>query len=174
MSPGRTRDEVLAVFADGKLEPTVLLPKNMNLPKVSFFWDRDCLLNGIFPKRFGWVWERLSPYMESMIHAMLEEDHKEAVEKNHQVFQGQISILNTVDEISKSQLHYASYSLAHKEGTLGKVSNNPAKQNHSSIVHWVGEKLYKEPGYEIKEILGCQQQLEDKQNEEKASNHFAI
>jgi hypothetical protein len=37
MSPGRTRDEVLAVFADSKLEPTVLLPKNMNLPKASFF-----------------------------------------------------------------------------------------------------------------------------------------
>jgi hypothetical protein len=99
MSPGRTRDKVLAVFADGKLEPTVLLPKNMNLPKASFFWDRYHLLNNIFPKRFGWVWERLSPYMESMIHAMSEEEHKEVIEKNHQVFQGQISILNTVDEI---------------------------------------------------------------------------
>ncbi len=70
MSPGRTRDEVLAIFANGKLEPTVLLPKNMNLPKASFFWDRYHVLNDIFPKRFGWVWERLSPYMESMIHAM--------------------------------------------------------------------------------------------------------
>jgi hypothetical protein len=112
----------------------------MNLPKASFVWDRYHLLNNaIFPKRFGWVWERLSPYMESMIHAMSEEEHKEAVEKNHQVLQGQISILNSVDEISKSQLHYASYSLACTKGTLGKVSNNPAEQNHSSIVYWVGE-----------------------------------
>jgi hypothetical protein len=39
MSPGRTCDKVLAVFADGKLELTVLLSKNMNLPKASFFWD---------------------------------------------------------------------------------------------------------------------------------------
>jgi hypothetical protein len=138
MSPGRTRDEVLAVFVDGKLEPTVLLSKNMNLPKASFFWDRYHLLNSIFLKRFGWVWERLSPFMESMIHAMSEEEHKEAVEKNHQVFQGQISILSTVDGISKSQLHYAFYSLAHTEGTLWESQQQSCqtKSSQHSPLGW--------------------------------------
>jgi len=37
ISPGRHQDKVLAVFADGKLEPTVILPENMNLPNASFF-----------------------------------------------------------------------------------------------------------------------------------------
>ena len=67
-----------------------------------------------------------------------------------------MTVLNTVDNIAKSQQHYAKYSLDLAEGALSKVNNNPAEQNHSSIVHWVGEKLYEEPGYEIKQLLGRQ------------------
>ena len=72
------------------------------------------------------------------------------------------------------QHHYAAYSLKATEGTLGKSSNNPAEQNHASIVHWVGEKLYEEPAYEIKQLLGRQRTLEDKRNGEKAEYHFKV
>jgi len=64
--------------------------------------DRYHLLNDIFSKGFGGVWEQLSPYMEKMVNAKSEEAHNQSVEKIHEVFRGQISILNKVDEISKS------------------------------------------------------------------------
>ena len=99
MSPRRSRDDVLVVFADGKLDPTVLLPENMNLPRASFFWDRYHLLNDILPKRFGGGWERVSPYMQNMIHAKSLEDHNVAVAKIHCTFRGQMNILNIVNDI---------------------------------------------------------------------------
>jgi hypothetical protein len=174
MSPQRSRDDVLVVFADGKLEPTVLLPENMNLPRASFFWDRYHLLNDILPKRFGGGWERVSPYMQNMIHAKSLEDHNVAVAEIHCTFRGQMNILNIVNEYSKYQLHYAAYSLAITEGALGKVSNNSAEQNHSSIVHWCGTKLYDDPAYEVKVLLDRQLVLLDKRNQEKGRYYFAI
>ena len=90
------------------------------------------------------------------------------------MYAGNLSLLNTVDDIAKGKLHYAKFSLESSEGTLGKVSNNPAEQNHSSIVYWVGEKLYEEPGFEIKKLLGRQSTLEDKRNGEKSDYYFDI
>jgi len=78
-----------------------------------------------------------------------------------------MNILNIVNEYSQYQQHYASYSLAKAEGALDKVSNNPAEQNHSSIVHWCGTKLYNDPAYEVKVLLDRQQVLSDKRNQEK-------
>jgi hypothetical protein len=174
MSPQRSRNDVLVVIADGKLEPTVLLPQNMNLPRASFFWDRYHLLNDILPKRFGGGWERVSPYMQQMIHAKSPEDHNEAVAEIHRTFRGVVNILNIVNEYSEYQQHYASYSLAKAEGALDKVSNNPAEQNHSSIVHWCGKGLYDSPAKEVKVLLDRQQVLIDKRNQEKSRYHFAI
>ena len=85
-----------------------------------------------------------------------------------------MNILNIVNEYSQYQQHYASYSLAKAEGALDKVSNNPAEQNHSSIVHWCGTKLYDDPAYEVKVLLDRQQVLSDKRNQEKSRYHFAI
>ena len=82
----------------------------------------------------------LSSMMEKMLYVVSESDHNSAVDEIHQMFRGQSTILNAVDNISQSQLRYAEYSLDRTEGTLGKVSNNRAEWNHSSIVHWVGEK----------------------------------
>ena len=77
-------------------------------------------------------------------------------------------------DIASQCNHYAKYVLEATEGTLGKVSNNPAEQNHSSIVHWVGAKLYEEPGYEIKQLLGRQKELEKKRSQEKGEYFFQI
>ena len=175
MSPERSRDDVLVVFADGnKLEPTVLLPENMNLPRALFFWDRYHLLNDILPKQFGVRWERVSPYVKQMINAKSPDDHNAAVEEIHRTFRGEMNILNVVNEYSQYQQHYASYSLAKAEGALDKVSNNPAEQNHSSKVHWCGTKLYDDHAYEVKVLLDRQQVLSDKRNQEKSRYHFAI
>ena len=84
--------------------------------------------------------------MRKMLYSVSEHDHKSAVDDIHNMYRGQTSILNAVDDIALSQLHYIKYILDQTEGTLGKVSNNPAEQNHASIVYWVGEKLYQEPG----------------------------
>ena len=92
----------------------------------------------------------------------------------HCTFRGEMNILNIVNEYSQYQQHYASYSLAKAEGALDKVSNNPAEQNHSSIVHWCGTKLYNDPAYEVKVLLDRQQVLSDKRNQEKSRYHFAI
>ena len=147
----------------------------MNLPRALFFWDRYHLLNDILlPKRFGGGWERVSPYVQQMINAKSPEDHNAAVAEIHRTFRGEMNILNIVNEYSQYQQHYASYSLAKAEGALDKVSNNPAEQNHSSIVHWCGTKLYDDPAYEVKVLLDRQQVLSDKRNQEKSRYHFAI
>ena len=109
-----------------------------------------------------------------MLYANSEEDHESAVNEIQQCYVGKTSILNIVNDIAKDKLHYAKFSLERSEGTLGKVSNNPAEQNHSSIVYWVGEKLYDEPGFEIKKLLGRQKTLEDKRNGEKGDYYFEI
>ena len=67
--------------------------------------------------------------------------------KIKQTYQGKAYIQNTVTDIYSQCNHYAKYVLKATEGTLEKGSNNPVEQNHSSTVHWVGAKLYEEPGY---------------------------
>ena len=62
-----------------------------------------------------------------MLYSVSEHDHKTAVDEIHSMYRGKTSILNAVDDIAQSQLHYAKYSLDRTEGTLGKVSNNSAE-----------------------------------------------
>ena len=175
MSPGRRREDIQVVFADGHLQASVLLPENMDLPNASFFWDQYHLLSDIWPKRCGFAWkDNLSSMTKKMLYAVSESDHDSAVDEIHQMFRGQSTILNAVDNTAQNQLRCAKHSLDRTEGTLGKVSNNPAEHNHSSIVHWVGEKLYQEPGYEIKQLLGHQSILEGKRNGGKSTHYFQI
>ena len=60
------------------------------------------------------------------------------------------------------------------EGTCGKTSNNPAEQNHSSIIAHLGCKLYEDPSYEIKLLLGRQSEHEKKRNQERTQYAFMI
>ena len=79
-----------------------------------------------------------------------------------------------MSDIASQCNHDTKYVLEATGGTLGKVSNNPAEQNHANIVHWVGTKLYEEPGYEIKQLLGRQSELKKKHNKEKRYYYFQI
>ena len=47
MSPGRKRDNIQVVFADGRLSASILLQENMDLPNARFFWDQYNLLSDI-------------------------------------------------------------------------------------------------------------------------------
>ncbi len=63
---------------------------------------------------------------------------------------GKESILDNLQIVKKS------------EETCGRVSNNPAEQNHASDVSFVGETLYEDSAFEIKTLLACQCMLEKK------------
>jgi hypothetical protein len=59
-------------------------------------------------------------------------------------------------------------------GTLGKISNNPAEQNHSSIVAHLGGALYEEPGSEIKKLLVRQRNLETQRQQQKSKYKYMM
>ena len=71
MSPGRTNEEILAVFADGALNHTILQPHMMDL----FIWDSFHLYSDVWPKQFRNSWcDTLSSGLNSMLYANSKED----------------------------------------------------------------------------------------------------
>ena len=175
MSPGRTNEEVLAVFADGALNKNILLPQNMNLPNARFVWDGFHLTHDIWPKDFGGSWcEQLSGGLSAMLYANSKEAFDAAVDSLNQIYAGNSNVLNKIHKIAGEKEHYAKYLLATYPGTCGKTSNNPAEQNHSSIVAHLGGALYEEPASKIKKLLTRQRNLESVRNQEKAEYMFRI
>ena len=88
--------------------------------------------------------------MSSLLFAGSESDFQETVSNLETAYQGNTNVLNTIHKWASLKEHYAKYILDVTLGTLGKISNNPAEQNYSSIVAHLGGALYEEPGSEIK------------------------
>ena len=175
MSPGRTNENVLAVFADGALNADILLPHNMNLPNAKFIWDSFHLSTDIWPKDFGGAWtDTLSAQLNCMLYANSKEEFDTALSTIEAAYNGNSNILNKVHKIASKKECYAKYLLMTYEGTCGKTSNNPAEQNHSSIIAHLGGKLYEDPSYEIKLLLGRQSEHEKKRNQERTQYAFMI
>ena len=175
MSPGRNNEEVLAVFADGALNADILLPENMNLPNARFIWDSYHLSHEIWPKNFGAYWcDNLSAGMLAMLYAGSSLAFDEALEGLEQSYAGNSNVLNKIHKIVANKEHYAKNLLESYPGTCGKTSNNPAEQNHSSIVAHLGGALYEEPASEIKLLLGRQRDHEDKRQQEKSRYLFGF
>ncbi len=59
-------------------------------------------------------------------------------------------MLDNLRTISHQCNHFAKYILDDTVATCGKVSNNPAEQNHASVVAFAGGTLYEDPSFEIK------------------------
>ena len=175
MSPGRTNENVLAVFADGALNENILSPANMNLPNAKFIWDSFHLSHDIWPKNFGKAWtETLSTLMNNMLYANSKEEFDTALSTIEETYTGNSNILNKVHKIAEKKQCYAKYMLLTYEGTCGKTSNNPAEQNHSSIIAHLGGALYEDPAFEIKALLGRQAEHEKKRNQERSRHYFSI
>ncbi len=154
MAPGRTSDEVLAVFADGTLCSKIMDDDGLGFRNGKFFWDSYHLLHDIWPKQFGAAWtESLSSQVCEMLYAESEFEYNRVYESLLQDYRGKESILDHLREIAANSEHFAYYIVKNLEGTCGKVSNNPAEQNHASVVSFVGDTLYKDPAYEIKTLL---------------------
>lgn len=175
MSPGRTNENVLAVFADGALNPDIVLPHKMNLPNAKFIWDSYHLSTDIWPKDFGGAWtDTLSAQLRGMLYANSKEEFDTALSNIEAAYAGNSNILNKVHKIASKKECYAKYLLMTYEGTCGKTSNNPAEQNHSSIIAHLGGKLYEDPAYEISLLLGRQAEHEKKRNQERSKYYFSI
>ena len=102
MSPGRTNENVLAVFADGALNENILSPANMNLPNAKFIWDSFHLNHDIWPKEFGGAWtETLSALMNNMLYANSKEEFDTALSTIEETYTGNSNILNKVNKIAK-------------------------------------------------------------------------
>ncbi len=66
---------------------------------------------------------------------------------------GKEANLDNLRTISHNRNHYARYVLDDTVGTCGKMSNNPAEQNHVSVVAFAGGTLYEDLAFEIKNLL---------------------
>lgn len=175
MSPGRTRDDVLVVFADGALNPDILGPENMNLPNANFVWDSYHLLNDVWPKYLGGNWcGMLSSSLSDMLNANSQEEFDTVLSKIEETYAGRSDILNKVHLIAEKKDHYAKFVLDTMEGTCGKRSNNPAEQNHASIVAHLGGALYESPTREIILLLTRQRDHETLRQQEKSRYSFEI
>ena len=174
-TPGRRREEFFVVFADKMLGPEIIHPENLNLPNAHFIWDCHHLLHDIWPKDFGGSWSgNLSNGMSSLLQANSEHDFELAVSNLEVTYRGNTNVLNTIHKWAALKKHYAKYILDDTLGTCGKISNNPAEQNHSSIISHLGGALYEEPGSEIKKLIIRQRDLENNRQQEKSHYQFMI
>jgi len=109
-----------------------------------------------------------------MLYAESEFEYNRIYESVLQDYRGKESILDHLREIAANREHFAYYIVKNSEGTCGKVSNNPAEQNHASVVSFVGDTLYKDPAYEIKTLLAQQRMLEKKRLTNKSSYQLRV
>lgn len=175
MSPGRKKAEVFAVFADGVMGKSILSKENMDLPNANFISDCLHLTKDIWPKLFGGNWcENLSSGLSSMMYANSEEAFEQALSNLQVSYAGNANVLNNVNKIAGEREHYAKYILDTYPGTCGKISNNPAEQNHSSIVAHLGGAMYEEPSVEIMRLIARQRDSEKKRNQEKSAYFFSL
>jgi len=175
MAPDRTSDKLLAVFANGALCSKIMDNDGLGFRNGKFFWDSYHLLHDIWPKQFGAAWtESLSSQVHEMLYAESEFEFNRVFESVLQDYRGKESILDHLREIAANREHFAYYIVKNLEGTCGKVSNNPAEQNHASVVSFVGDTLYKDPAYEIKTLLAQQRMLEKKRLTNKSSYQLRV
>ena len=147
----------------------------MNLPNAKFIWDSFHLSHDIWPKDFGGAWmEPLSTEMNCMLYSDTKEGFDNALSNIETVYAGNSNILNKVRKIAENKGCYAKYLLNTYGGTCGKTSNNPAEQNHSSIIAHLGGALYEDPSYEIKRLLDRQREHEKKRIQEKSRQYYSI
>ena len=174
MSPGRRRKEdILVVFADGRLDASILEQHHTDLPNAKFSWDQCHLFSNIWLEQFGSLWDdNVVSHMKKLLYANSRDEFLNYLSEIIQVYEGNVFILNTVKDVSSQSDQYVEYVLESTEGTLGEVSNNCMEQNHSGFVHWVGIKLYKEHGYDIKQLLGRQMELKKSATKRKVITTF--
>ncbi len=80
MAPGRLHNGILAIFVDEMSSPTVLGEDKMNLPNAHFFWDRNHLLNDIWPKQFGGSWSsNLSSMLQTLTNSLSEDSFEQSL-----------------------------------------------------------------------------------------------
>ncbi len=147
----------------------------IGLKNTHFFWDSYHLLNDIWPKQFGGAWTgQLSSDVRGLLYAQSQEEFDSLLDDLMKTFQGKETMLENLRSISQQRNHFAKYVLDDTLGTCGKVSNNPAEQNHASVVAVAGGTLYEDPAFEIKSLLSQQRMLEKKRNQEKAEYQLRI
>ena len=175
MTPGRKKEEVLALFSDGILTASILNENGMNLPNCQFFWDQFHLLDSVWPKFFGGLW---GGYVESNLTKMIQSDTKEEYEDSLGalllMFENQFSVIDKIRKIDEDRKCFAGHVVKSARGALGKVSDNPAEQNHSSIVQQIGGALYEDPARELERLLVRHRNLVSNRNQEKAAHHLYL
>ncbi len=100
-----------------------------------------------------------SPSNDYFNHALV--DIIKSIYKDMNIF------LNIVHEFVNDKMHFVKYALDSAEGTCGKISNNPAEQNHSNIIAHFGSGQYDDLAEDAKRHIVCHQNQEIARNQEK-------
>ncbi len=91
------------------------------------------MLNYIWQEQFRGAWSNeLSYKVNWSFHAEIKEQFNSILDELMKTFQKKETIFDNLMDISGNHDKFARYILNDTEGTCGKNSNNPSKQNHAS------------------------------------------
>ena len=107
--------------------------------------------------------------MTAMLKASSEAEFDKCVENIHLNYSNQAEVMDKVNEIVGYQSKYAKYLMEKSTGTLNRVSDCAAEQNHSSIAHHLGGACYDDPAAQVNKLLQRQKFQEGIRSQEKAN-----
>eukprot|EP00563_Minutocellus_polymorphus_P002873 CAMPEP_0181035272 /NCGR_PEP_ID=MMETSP1070-20121207/8237_1 /TAXON_ID=265543 /ORGANISM="Minutocellus polymorphus, Strain NH13" /LENGTH=257 /DNA_ID=CAMNT_0023112825 /DNA_START=207 /DNA_END=976 /DNA_ORIENTATION=- len=91
--------------------------------------------------------------LDGMISAKSEEKHREFLSSAKGLVLHKPSMLAKLDEFSEQKQMYARYIIDRTVGTLGRVGNVAAEQNHSNISHYLGDVLFDDPSEQVGKLM---------------------
>ena len=143
------------IFGDQKITPRLL--RNLGIDG-SCVLRGDCwhLLNEVWPKphNFGPKFFEVKHFLKSMLLSQTKREWDDAFQGARLLLQGHPTLQKKLLDVHGNPKYYAGYYLNDvSEGSLGKMGDAPAEQNHSSIVSHIGGGGTMQISEQIKALL---------------------
>jgi len=136
MAPLSSKDDVLVVNGDGKLDEDLVA--EFGLRKAHFVEDPWHIKNTKLVKDYGKSFEDNQDVFHRLLNTSSDVMYDNTIEEIKRLLGNNMNKLHKIRDFASRKQYHARHVVINHPGSFGRVSSTPSEQNHSSIASWQG------------------------------------
>ena len=175
LEPRFRLDKIRIIFADMGITNTLLHKLSIH-DTCLLRCDYWHLMNKVWNKHtsFGSHFDSIKHFLKAMLESRTKEEFDSAFLNARRIVCFLPTLVEKLEKIHGSPEYYSGYYLREMEGGLGRNGSAPAKENHSSVVAYIGEGGLWCIAEQIKYLLDCQKDQVKRKLTEEHNHHISI